>query len=124
MREVKKGRDELLSETGACMICGASPWNPRLDKPRELSELCVHEIAGGPLRGRALDCRFACLVLCAFCNQHEVTDLGKWPVSRQLAVLKRWRPEDYDLVAFNELVNPNAPLAVTEEEVNEWELSL
>jgi hypothetical protein len=59
-------------------------------------------------------------VLCAYCNLYEVEDKRKWPQARQLAVLMRKSPEDYDLAAFNYLVNPNAPNRITQEEVDAW----
>lgn len=84
----------------------------------ELNQLCVHEIAGGPLRQKSLDKPFATLVLCWHCNQHEVEDKAKWPRVRQLALLQKRSPEDYDLAAFCNLVNPRAPSYITQEEVD------
>jgi len=77
----------------------------------------VHEVANGPNREKALDKPYAILVLCTNCNHQEVEDKRKWPQARQLAVLLRSRPNDYDLVAFNRLVNPNAPNRITPDEV-------
>jgi hypothetical protein len=85
-----------------------------------LSQLVVHEVAGGACRALSLDKPYACLVLCAYCNLYEVEDKRKWPQARQLAVLMRKSPEDYDLAAFNYLVNPNAPNRITQEEVDAW----
>jgi len=99
------------------MVCGHSPRRPWRDKPRELSQLCVHEIANGPLRQKALDKPYACLVTCYFCNQYEMTNKAKWPEARQLAVLLAKAPEDFDLVAYNYLMNPRAPNRLTIEEV-------
>lgn len=102
------------------MICQASPSRPVPNRPPELNQLCCHEIANGPLRAVALDKPYAILVLCGYCNMHEVVDKGRWPQSRQLATLFANSPEDYDLAAFNRLVNPNAPNRITKDEVMEW----
>jgi len=101
------------------MICGASPKKKKHRLP-ESNQLCCHEIANGPLRQAALDQPYAILVLCFHCNQSEVMDKANWPQARQLAVLKTFSPEHYDLQAFNFLVNPNAPNRITQEEVDEW----
>lgn len=101
------------------MICGASLARPRRDKPLECSQLCCHEIACGPHRQKALDKPYAILVLCWLCNM-EVTDKGKWPEARQLAVLREKRPERYDLTAYNNLVNPDAPRRITQDEVDDF----
>ncbi|HDY64795.1 MAG TPA: hypothetical protein ENH84_01005 [Phycisphaerae bacterium] len=85
-----------------------------------LSQLCCHEIACGTHRQKALDKPYALLVLCWWCNGYVVTDKGAWPEARQLALLKRRSPEDYDLVAYNLLVNPRAPNRITEKEVDAY----
>lgn len=113
-------RRKLIAEHPSCMVCGSSPGNPRRDLPRELSQICVHEIANGPLRNKALDKPFACLVLCWYCNQYEMTDKKKWPETRQLAVLLRKSPHHFDLKAYNWLVNERAPNRITIEEVERW----
>lgn len=100
------------------MICGRSPWSPWRDKPRECSRLCVHEIANGPLRDKALDKPYACLVLCWWCNGYEVVNKKVWPEARQLAVLKARGQGAYDLPAYNRLVNERAPNRITPEEVD------
>lgn len=119
MREAKPIRDELIEKVGECEICGTSLSQPRRGMPMELSQLCCHEIANGPLREKALDQPYALLVLCWYCNGHEVVNKGEWPESRQLAVLAGSRPEDFDLEAFCYLMNPNAPNRVTLAEVLE-----
>lgn len=118
IREVKPIRDGLLREVGQCEICGTSPKRQRIGIP-ELSQLCCHEIACGPLRHKALGCRFALLVLCWGCNT-RVMRKATWPEARQLAVLRRSRPGDYDLAAYNRLVNENAPERITDYEVSQW----
>lgn len=117
--EAKPIRDALIRKVGECEICGASPSRPKHGLPWNCSQLCCHEIANGPHRQAALDKPFAILVLCWNCNGQKVTDKGKWPEARQLAVLARSRPEDFDLAAFCRLINPNAPDRVTLQEVLE-----
>lgn len=102
------------------MICGARP-GVRNGRIPQLNQLCCHEIANGPDRQKALDKPYAILVLCWHCNGSEVEDKSKWPQDRQLAVLKACSPEDFDLVAFNLLVNPRAPLRITHEEIDRWQ---
>lgn len=84
--------------------------------------MCVHEIACGVHRQRALDKPYACLVLCWFCNGYVVTNKREWPESRQLAVLLRKAPKDFDLAAYNALVNPRAQNRLTIDEVLAWNL--
>lgn len=85
-----------------------------------MSQLCLHEILNGPLRDKVLDEPCALLVLCWHCNGSVVTDKRKWPVAKQLALLRRRAPDSYDLERFNWLRNPNAPRFVEEAEVNLW----
>jgi hypothetical protein len=49
----------------------------------------------------------------------SVMNKKDWPQSRQLAILLKSRPNDFDLTAFNNLVNPNAPNRITIDEVKE-----
>lgn len=106
--KAKPVREAMIAKAGRCMICGARP-GARNGRMPELNRLCVHEIANGPLRQKALDKPFACLVLCWHCNGTAVENKAEWPVARQLALLKERSPEDYDLMAFNLLVNERAP---------------
>lgn len=87
--------------------------------PRECSRLCVHEIANGPNRQKALDQPYALLVLCWWCNSEVVTDKREWPEARQLSLLKRRAPDNYDLTAYNTLVG-RGPNRITEEDVDRW----
>jgi len=75
-----------------------------------------HEIAGGPLREKARDKRYAILGLCYDCHRRITNETG-WPRARQLAILKRSRPTDYDLAAFNALVGFGKH-RITEEDVD------
>lgn len=118
--EAKPARDALIAEVGECEHCGASQDYPHQDLPRELSQLCVHEIANGPHRQKALDKRFATLVLCWHCNGETFEDKGEMPESRQLAVLFTSRPRDFDLPAYLELTSPRAPDRITYDEVGAY----
>lgn len=108
--ECKPYRDGLIKQAGRCELCQAVPnaFGKRL---------CVHEIANGPLRQKALDKPYAVLVLCWHCNG-LATDKGSWPEAAQLACLMENRPEDFDLVAYNRLVNERAPNRITQDEVD------
>jgi len=121
--EAKPIRDGLIAKAGACMICGARPGmqNGRM---QQLNQLVCHEILNGPLRQASLDKPFAILVLCWGCNGTKVENKGEWPVARQLAVLHAKSPEDYDLVAFNQLRNPRAPNYITQSEVDAFSNSV
>lgn len=115
--EAKPFRDALIAEAGECEHCEASPKHPDWDRPVSLNQLCVHEIANGPNRQKALDKRYATLVLCWGCNGEDFEDKGQWPEARQLALLFQRRPKDFDLPAYLELTNPNAPNRITLDEV-------
>jgi hypothetical protein len=117
--EAKPTRDALIAQARRCMICGHSPSHPSRSRPPRCSLLCCHEIANGPFRQKALDKPYAILVLCAWCNGYEVEDKAKWPEARQLALLRRMSPENYDLAAYNELIG-RGPNRITEEDVNKW----
>lgn len=122
MAEVKPIREALIAkrERGGCMNCGHSEDHPHRRLPLSCSQLCCHEIANGPLRDKALDKPYAILVLCWHCNGEEMEDSAKWPEARQLALLQAEAPEDYDLVAYNFLVNPRAPNRITQGEVDAY----
>lgn len=104
------------------MICGHSPANRWRDKPAECSRLCCHEIANGPNRQKAIDKPYAILVLCWHCNGEEVENKAAWPEARQLALLQDRSPNDYDLAAYNYLMNPQAPNRITQEEVEMYRI--
>jgi len=108
-------RDALILEVGRCEVCGK---RPAVVLPRV--NLWVHEIARGSHRHEALDKRFATLVVCRPCHMDEIHSRLGWPEARQLAVLKRRRPRDYDLAAYNELVGAD-PDRITEADVLAYE---
>lgn len=119
--EVRGMRQRLVNEADGCEICNHSPDNPNPSFPWELSKLVCHEIlCGSGYREKALDQPYAILVICVYCNEHVVTNKGKWPQARQLATLQRRAKSRYDLVAFNKLANANAPDRITQAEVDEW----
>lgn len=85
--------------------------------PQDCSKLCVHEIANGQHREKALDKPYATLVLCWHCNGEVVTDKKTWPQARQLARLLTIDPANYDLHAFNYLVSPRATNRISQDAV-------
>jgi hypothetical protein len=119
--ECAEFRRALILEVGRCEVCG---HNPRAVRPGNIAwRLAVHEIANGPNRQKALDRRYAVLVVCPICHD-ALGGKGDWPECRQLAVLKRRRPHDYDLAAYLSTFHPNAPHAITEAEVESWTQAL
>lgn len=114
--EAKPTRDGLVSELGRCELCGHSPGRT---KPGNVAwKLVVHEISRGKDRLKAVDQRFAVLVLCWTCHERIHSESG-WPMDRQLAVLKRSRPQDMDLPAFCRLIR-RADGAITESDVDQF----
>lgn len=98
LAEVAPVRQSLIERVCRCEFCGRyDVW------------LVVHEILRGSMRAQSLDKPFAQLVLCDgigdFC--HELMD-GK-PLAMQLAILKRSRPEDFNLLKFRTLAKRNYP---------------
>lgn len=86
----------------------------------DLVRLAVHEIASGTHRQKALDKPYAVLVLCWACNSGPFQDRSEWPESKQLALLARSRPKDFDLAAYLELTSPNAPRRIEIQEILDW----
>jgi len=114
--ECQDFRAALVAEVGHCEMCG---HDPRKTRPGMIAwELCCHEIANGANRQKCLDKRFGLLVLCWPCNSEEATNKAIWPEARQLALLKRSRPKDYNLPMYMREFHPRAPFAITEEEVD------
>lgn len=112
-------RDELVAETGECMLCGTTPKKPRWPI-KEHNQLCCHEILPGPLRQRVLDVPSCLLVVCWHCNTGPLEDKAEWPLVRQLAVIKAKAPERYDLQEVLAIRNPRAMEFITEEDVDVW----
>ena len=94
--ECREFRLNIREEVGRCELCGGPPtdWG-----------FSVHEIARGPNRLKALDKRYAVLVLCYDCHNERIHNgPEKWPEKKQLALLKRSWPDDFDLPSYNALV--------------------
>jgi hypothetical protein len=120
MEACKPIRDGLLEKHKLCWICGHGPSKPWVHRPREFSELSVHEISRGPLRCKSLGKLFCLMVTCWWCNSRVLTERKQWPEARQLAVLLEKAPESFDLVAYLELTNPRAMQRITMEEIRQW----
>ena len=117
--ECREFRRAMVALIGRCEVC---PYDPRTVRPGAIRwELCCHEILNGPLRQRCLDKPHSLLVCCWRCNSDVLTNKAAWPEARQLAVLRKSRPADYDLRAHNMLANPNAPYRITQAEVDAWD---
>ncbi len=111
-------RKALVAEVGHCEMCGHDPLRV---KPGGIRwQLACHEIGNGANRQKCLDKRYALLVLCWLCNSEKATDKAEWPEARQLAALKRSRPEDYNLLAYNGIVGRGLN-RITQEEVDSWQ---
>lgn len=117
--EAKSFRDQLVATVAECENCGCSPAS-RQGRMPELASLAVHEIASGPDRQKALDKPYAVLVLCWQCNSGPFQNRGEWPESRQLALLAKKRPKDFDLTAYLELTSPRAMRRIEIEEIVSW----
>lgn len=117
--EARPFRKKLVADVGECENCGCSPAN-RKGKMPELAELAVHEIADGPNRHKAQDKAYAVLVLCSQCNCGQFKSRSEWPEARQLALLARCRPRDFDLTAYLELTSPRAMRRITIDDVLSW----
>lgn len=117
--EAKPFRKQLIANVGQCENCGCSPSN-RQDRMPKLAKLDVHEISCGSHRQKSLDKPFAVLVLCWQCNSGPFHDRGQWPESRQLALLAKKRPKDFDLTAYLELTSPRAMRRIEIHAVLEW----
>ena len=115
----KPFRDKLIAVAGECEHCGCSPSN-RQGRMPDLAKLAVHEIASGTHRQKALNQPYAVLVLCWQCNSGPFQNRAEWPEARQLALLARRRPRDFDLQAYLELTSKNAPRRIEIEEVLEF----
>ena len=115
--EAKPILDALIARVGRCEVCPRDHRQVRSGWIRW--RLDVHHIARGSHREKALDKPFAVLVVCWVCHERIHFGTG-WPQARQLAILKRKRPKDYDLDAFNRLIG-SGPNRITQEEVDQWQ---
>ena len=119
-REAKPVRQALLAKHDLCLVCEHGPRHPWRDKPPACSRLCVHEIADGKHRQNALDLPCALLVVCWWCNSESLKDASEWPEARQLSLMQKYAPEQYDLAAYNRLVDERATDRITQAEVDSW----
>lgn len=117
--EAKPFRDKLIADVGECENCGCSPTS-RHGRMPQMASLAVHEIASGVHRQNALDKPYAVLVLCWQCNSGPFQNRAEWSESKQLALLARRRPKDFDLTAYLELTSPRAMRRIEIEEVLAW----
>ena len=118
MAEVREMRAALVREAGKCEVCGHQPSRV---KPGGIAwALACHELLNGPLRQKCLDKAHSLLCVCWLCNSEKLTDKAAWPEARQLAVILKRRPEQYDLAAHNRLANPLAPERILQSEVDAW----
>ncbi len=115
--ECRPFREQLKREVGHCEICGHDPT--RVKWGDIAWRLGVHEIARGPFRDRAQDKPYAVLVVCYRCHTERLSSAAEWPKARQLAALRRSRPEHHDLKAFNSLIDWG-PDRISEEDVTAW----
>jgi hypothetical protein len=114
----------LIKKAGRCECCRKKTdgwWIPQ-----DRGKYEIHHIAGGPYRKPTLCERSCCLVLCWKCHdkidsveQVEGTQdtFRVYPRARQLAMLKKSRPDHYCLETYNSIVRP----MVAEEDVEEWD---
>ncbi len=119
--EARPFRRNLVKRIGRCEVCGHDPLHVRPGAIR--FALHVHEIRGNSQRSECQDKPYGVLVVCEWCHLAYLSSsaaTAEYPESRQLAILKRSRPAYYDLAAYLEAFHPNAPQAVTEDEVNRW----
>lgn len=115
--ECKPFRSALVAETGHCEICGHGL--SRVKRGDVAWQMMEHHIARGIHREKALGKRYAVLVLCYRCHIERVHGNEYWPEARQLGALRRSRPQDYDLPAYNALIGWG-PNRITEEDVDQW----
>lgn len=109
--EAAPWRRQRVIDYPVCWLCG--------DKRRAVE---IHEVArGSRSRHKSIDAPYATLVTCRQCHDEKLGDTKEWNEARQLALLKRMAPQDYDLAAYNFLVNENAPRRIEQHEVDAWE---
>ena len=72
------------------------------------------------IRGLRPNERCAVLLLCWRCHTERIHGNEKWPDARQLAVLKRSRPEDFNLKKYNTLMG-RGPYRIEQKDIAKWE---
>jgi hypothetical protein len=115
--ECRDVRDQLRQSIGQCELCGHSP--NRASTGSLSWRLDLHEISRGVNRQKSLDKPYALLLVCYPCHMLRIHGNEDWPEARQLAALKRSRPQDHDLAAYNLLIG-RGPKRITEDEVAVW----
>ena len=98
----------LIDETKRCELCGKA------------RKLVTHHVMRGPWRTCSTGKRFANLMLCKHCHDTRIHGNELWPEARQLACLRRVRPDDLDLAAYNAMKG-YGPNRITTEDLNKWE---
>lgn len=117
LKEAQPVREALLARVDKCEKCGHAPKRARPGNIRWKME--VHEIARGPCRQAALDQLSCLLVLCFPCHEEITEHPEVWPEARQLALLLKSRPDDFDLANYNR-VKGFGPNRIIMGDVEEW----
>lgn len=107
MRLMADQRREFLIEHPRCWYCC------------RMSE-CVHEMARGAHRQRAIQEPCTWFAACSLCNSGPLNDWGAVPLLEQLQIKKCNDPSRFDIERFNE-IRGRAPGAITLQEVEEWQ---
>lgn len=95
--EQTRWRESKIMDVGACDLCGSDA----------IAYLCIHEIARGIHRAKAMTAAYAQLILCDTCHRYWAHRGGK--VAEQLARLRFVRAVDYDLEEFYTLTDRRWP---------------
>lgn len=119
-QETSPVREAYVRRFGFCWVCEHRPkviiW-PGLG-PKDLN--CHEILRGSGYRTKTLDEFCQIVVSCNECNQGPLHCRREYPDERQLALVKRFAPDSYDLARFLELRNHNAPLAISDKAVDYW----
>lgn len=106
-RECREFCEQLKNELDRCELCGYDQSRAEAGG-QVVRALYTHHIARGIHRAKAMDKRFAVLVVCFFCHMNRIHGDEHWPESRQLAVLLKSRPHDHSLSDYNALIGLGA----------------
>lgn len=91
MASLSQQRADYLAEFPRCVLgCGNAAT-------------CVHEIARGAYRQKAVSEPCTWLAVCQFCNAGPLTNVGEWPISRQLALKHQVDVARFNMRRFNSL---------------------